>query len=114
MPVRRFLNSLNVSRRSRVLKMVLRKIVEAVGRTGPQDSRTRKTQTPHGIACALSEVIHRYSLPSLRDLSVWKPVNAGPGCNPEVAVRPFRQQINDDFLRRIRVHPGKTLSIEAK
>jgi len=44
---------------------------------------------------------------------VWKPVNAEHGCNPEVAVRPFRQRINLDFLRRIRVHFGKAVSIEA-
>src|SRR5580700_12180258 len=113
MPVPRFLNLLNVPGRY-LFKMVPGKIEKAVGCAGPQNARTRKTETPYRIGCALPQVIHRYSLPLLIDLSVWKPVNAEPGCNPEVTVRPFRQRMNDDCLRRIRVHFRKAMTVEAR
>ncbi len=59
MPVQRFLNFMDVPAGKHLLKVVLCKIEEAVRRASPQDSRTRKTQTPHGIGCALPQVIHR-------------------------------------------------------
>jgi hypothetical protein len=71
----------------------------------------RKTQTLHDT---LLQVIHRWSLPSLIDFRVWKPENPERGSNPDVAVWPFRQRMGYDFLRRIRVHLGKAVSIEAK
>src|SRR5690242_1795357 len=88
MPVPRFLNSLNVAG-DRLLKVVFCKIEEAVGRTGPQDSGARKTQTPHNVRRALAQVIFRNRLRSLIDLRVWKPEDAESGSNPEVPVRPL-------------------------
>src|SRR5690242_8730840 len=110
MPIPRFLNSLNVAG-DRLLKVVFCKIEEAVRRTGPKDSRTRKTQTPYNVRRALAQVIFRNSLRSLVDLGVWKPKNAESGRNPEVSVRPLRQRTNGDVPRRLRIHLGKAVTI---
>ena len=112
MTVRRLLNSLEVSD-SRLLKVVFCKIKEAVGCTSPQDSPARKMQTSHYIHFAVPQVVLRKSLRSLIDLRVSKPENAKPGCKPEVAVRPFRQRTRGDLPRRIRLHFGKAVPIEA-
>ena len=45
---------------------------------------------------------------------MWKAANAEPARDPEVAVGPFRQRMNDDCLRRVRVQLGKTVSIEPR
>jgi hypothetical protein len=114
MPVPRFLNFVDVSAGSHLLKVVFCKIEKAVGRTGPQDSRTRRTQAKHVIGFARPKVIHRWTLASQINLRVWKPVSAELGSNPEFAVKSSRQRMNDDFLRRIRVHLDKAVSIEAR
>jgi hypothetical protein len=59
MPIPGFLKSYDASAGNRLLKVVFCKIEKAIVRTGPQDPRTRKTQTPHGIGRALPQVKHR-------------------------------------------------------